>query len=76
LVRRYLLGIPDLAKALSLSREFGLSREAGARRYVELHEQPAALVFSAEGVVRYPDFTNWVRFLRFSGRPIAISDWI
>ena len=24
----------------------------------------------------YPDFTNWVRFLRFSGRPIAISDWI
>lgn len=53
LVRRYLLGIPDLAKALSLSREFGLSREAGARRYVELHEEPTALVFSAEGVVRY-----------------------
>jgi Zn-dependent peptidase ImmA (M78 family) len=53
LMRPYLRGIPDLAKALTLSNEFGLSREAGARRYVELHDQPSALVFSAEGVVRY-----------------------
>ena len=24
----------------------------------------------------HPDFTDWVRFLRFSGRPIVISHWI
>ena len=53
LMRPYLRGIPDLAAVLRLSKELGLSREAGGRRYVELHEQPCALVFSAEGVVRY-----------------------
>jgi hypothetical protein len=39
-----------------------LSREASARRYVELHDQPTALVFSVDGVVRYvqrhPDFPS------------------
>jgi len=57
-MRAYLRGIPDLAKVLTLSHALGLSRDA--RRYSELHEQPVALVFSAEGVVRYvgpgPDF--------------------
>jgi hypothetical protein len=53
LMRPYLRGVPDLAKVVILSAEFGLSREAGARRYVELHHHPAALVFTAEGVVRY-----------------------
>jgi len=60
LMRAYLRGIPDLAEVLTLSHALGLSREAGARRYSELHEQPSALVFSAEGVLRYvepgPDF--------------------
>ena len=64
LMRAYLRGIPDLAKVLTLSSELGLSREAAARRYSELHEQPVALVFSAEGVVRYvgqgPDFPGVV----------------
>lgn len=53
LIRPYLRGVPDLAKVLTLSDELGLSREAGARRYVELHAQPSVLVFSAAGVVRY-----------------------
>jgi hypothetical protein len=46
-------GIPDLAKVIALANGLGLSREAGARRYVELHQQSTALVFSAEGVMRY-----------------------
>jgi len=45
---------------LRLSKTLDLSREASARRYVELHDQPTALVFSVDGVVRYvqrhPDF--------------------
>lgn len=55
LMRPYLRGIPDLAKVLSLARALDLSREACARRYVEMLEQPSALILSAEGVVRYVD---------------------
>jgi hypothetical protein len=62
-MRRYLRGIPDLAKVLALSDELGLSREAGARRYVQLHEEPAALVFSAEGIVRYIERNSAFPFL-------------
>jgi Zn-dependent peptidase ImmA (M78 family) len=53
LLRPYLRGIPDLAKVVALADGIGLSREAGARRYVELHPQPTALVFSIDGAVRY-----------------------
>lgn len=55
LMRPYLRGIPDLAKVLSLARALELSREACARRYVEMLEQPSALILSADGVVRYVD---------------------
>ena len=55
LVRPFLFGVPDLAKVLALSDTLGVSREAGARRYVQLHKQPAALVFSLDGAVRYVD---------------------
>jgi IrrE N-terminal-like domain len=54
-VRQFLRGMPDLASVLRLSKTLDLSREAGARRYVELHEQPSALVFSTDGVIRYVD---------------------
>ena len=49
LMRRYLGGIPDLARVLSLSDELGLSREAAARRYVELHQnlQPSCSALRA-----------------------------
>ena len=47
LMRPYLGGIPDLAKVLSLAGALDLSREACARRYVEMLEQPSALIFSA-----------------------------
>ncbi len=52
-LRPFISGIPDLAKALQLARELNLSREAAARRYVERHDQPNALIFSRDGVVRY-----------------------
>ena len=80
LMHPYLRGVPDLAKALALSNEFGLSREAGARRYVELHDQPSALVFSAEGVVRYVErspafpFVSRQRGQRLSALPSPVDD--
>ena len=61
-VRPFLRGIPDLTLVLRLSKTLDLSREASARRYVQLHDQPTALVFSVDGVVRYvqrhPDFPS------------------
>ena len=53
LVRPLLFGLPDLDKVLKLAETLEISREAAARRYVELHDRPTALVFSAAGVVRY-----------------------
>jgi Zn-dependent peptidase ImmA (M78 family) len=53
LMRPYLRGIPDLAEVVAVAQELGLSREASARRYVELHDRPCALLFSKEGTVRY-----------------------
>ena len=53
LIRPFLRGIPDLARALKLSDALLLSREASARRYIELHEAPCGLVFSRDGEVRY-----------------------
>jgi Zn-dependent peptidase ImmA (M78 family) len=53
LVRPHMGGIPYLLEIVDLADILELSREATARRYVELHRQPTALVFSAEGVVRY-----------------------
>ena len=60
LVRPFLYGVPDLEKVLTMAGRLAISREAAARRYVELHGTPSALVFAADGVVRYvqrhPDF--------------------
>lgn len=53
LVRPFLKGIPDLARVAEIARHLDLSREASARRYIELRDQPLALVFSKAGVVRY-----------------------
>lgn len=41
-----LRGTPDLKKLLNLSRELDISREAGARRWLELHEEKMALIFA------------------------------
>jgi hypothetical protein len=53
LVAPKLRGIPDLEKVVRLAAELDLSKEACARRYCELHENPTAVVFSKAGVVRY-----------------------
>ena len=43
----------DLDHVLSLADEFFVSREAAARRYVALSDEPAAVIFSKEGAIRY-----------------------
>jgi len=80
LVRPFLFGVPDLAKVLALSGSLGVSREASAHRYVEFHEQPAALVFSMDGAVRYVERRSEFPFIscraghRLADLPSPIDD--
>ena len=58
--RRFLKRIPDLEDIVDLANDLDISREAAARRYVELHQTGAAVVFARSGRVlysaRHPDF--------------------
>jgi hypothetical protein len=59
-VKPLLKGTPDLEKVISLAENLDISKEAAARRYVELCEQPIAVVFGHKGNVayfeRHPEF--------------------
>jgi Zn-dependent peptidase ImmA (M78 family) len=59
-VRPYAKGIPDLERVIAVAANLDISKEAAARRYVELCERPIAVVFGHKGNVgyfeRHPDF--------------------
>ncbi len=52
-LRRYLTGETDLHNMLAIAKEFDISREAAARRYVSLHDDNLAVVFSRNGKFMY-----------------------
>ena len=54
-LRRYVIGEPDLQQVLAMSEEFYISREAAARRYVSIHHDSIAVVFSNDGKLRYAE---------------------
>jgi hypothetical protein len=62
-LKRYLAGMPDLEYVLEMAAAFDISREAAARRYVALHADSLAAVFSKDGVVRYFDRSQDFRWL-------------
>jgi hypothetical protein len=45
--------IPDLERVIDVAANLDISKEAAARRYVELCERPIAIVFGQNGIVRY-----------------------
>lgn len=53
LVKPHLRGLPDIERVLALHTKLSISKEAAARRYVELHPEPLAVVFAQNGIVRY-----------------------
>jgi hypothetical protein len=61
-VKHLLRDAPDVRQVLTMARELDLSREASARRLVELHPETIAAVFSRQGRVQYavtsPDFPS------------------
>lgn len=50
---RFLRRSAELDHALAIAQSFEISREAAIRRYVDLHEERLAAVFSRNGQVRY-----------------------
>lgn len=59
----YLSGSADLEQVLKVASDFDISKAAAARRYVALHDESLAIVFSRNGMVRYTeargDFPSW-----------------
>ena len=55
LVRPYLLPKPDLRHVLGMAEDLDLSREAAARRYVELHDENLAVVFGKDDRFSYAE---------------------
>jgi hypothetical protein len=54
-VEPFLKAIPDLEQVIAVSGDLDISKEAAARRCVELFERPIAVVFGHERTVRYVD---------------------
>lgn len=57
---------PDLILACALADDLNISREATIRRYVEMHNETLAAVFSKNGKIRYvskpgnfPNLSRW-----------------
>ena len=73
MLRTFLKGIPDIAKILRIAKSLDLSREASARRYIELHEEPLALVFSKAGVVRYINRNDGFPYIKLRSGDILPS---
>lgn len=53
LIDRFLAGPPDVAAITAMAEQLDISREACARRYVELSPHHVAVIFSKDGTVRY-----------------------
>lgn len=81
---------PDLGHVVRLADKYDMSKEATARRYIDLHDEPLAVVFSRNGTVRYPYRSREFPYLDVeqgcrlppgcvsvtkSGRPGVPSDW-
>ncbi len=62
----FLRGEPDLGCVLAIADEFDISREASTRRYVSLHEEMTAALFSRDGQMLYAKWAD--RFPRLAMR--------
>lgn len=61
--RSLMRGDPCIAHILDVAREFDLSAEASARRYVELHHDSVAIAFSKNGRLLYAMRSEFCPFL-------------
>jgi hypothetical protein len=76
LMRPFLRSSADLEHVIKASEALELSKEATARRYVQLHRERLAIVFSKEGIVSYFDKGNdfpWLAVDRGNALPGMLS---
>lgn len=74
LLARHLKAAAELDHALEVAQRFGVSREAAVRRYVSLHSECLAAVFSRDGRIRYIDKADeFPRTLVWTGDPLPAS---
>ena len=81
----------DLEHVLHLAGRYDMSKEATARRYVALQDEPCAVVFSHNGVIRYirknrdfpfigptpgPPVPSGALSARHDGSRGVVSDWV
>lgn len=52
-LKRYLAGEPDLDRVLEMNTDLGISKQAAARRYVDVNPSECAVVFSKTGRFRF-----------------------
>jgi len=70
-IRTHLSGAADLGQILAMAGELDISREAAARRYVSLHDEVLAVLFSGGGVLRYVDrSTDFPALCIEDGQPV------
>ncbi|MEO1686837.1 MAG: ImmA/IrrE family metallo-endopeptidase [Pseudomonadota bacterium] len=67
MVAPFLREDPDLGRVGELAKTLDISREAAARRYVDLHDELLAVVWSVGGVVRYSVRNERFPWLEISG---------
>jgi len=51
-------GLADLSHVLAAADELDISKQAAARRYVELHTERLAVVFGKNNSIQYPDWSD------------------
>ena len=77
LVRQYTRRLPDLSAVLDMAAGLQISKEAAARRYVELHRKCLAIVFSKSGLATYfsagADFPS-IALRKNDKLPVSLKD--
>ena len=64
-------GGPEIAHILNLAKQYDVSKEATGRKYVALHDEPCAIVFSHNGAILYGQRGEDFPYLEVSkGRPL------
>ena len=64
-------GGPEMAHILDLAEQYDVSKEAAGRKYVALHDEPCAIVFSRNGAILYGQRGEDFPYLEVGkGRPL------
>lgn len=72
-VRPFLGSPADLTNILAMADDLDISREAAARRYVDVHDERLAAVFANSRLLRYAELsTDFPRLCLGEGQPVPV----